>query len=173
MVVLIIGPSGVGKSDYGLHAANEVSECCFLDLDELVGKESGLPAGKLLPQIGNDAFFEVCRRQVDTLLKSWTQGIAIVAVGAGTLQSDKAYDWLLQYLDPTIAVVAPPEEVYLRGGTRNQNRNIDEFKRTEYSQYRRRLYEIAKYQCDVGGLPLEDARGRFKTMIRKLSQKHQ
>ena len=168
MVILVIGPSGVGKSDYGKHAKETVPGCQFFDLDSLVSKRAEMPASQLLPQIGNDAFLDCCQQEVDTLLLSCPESVVVVAVGAGALQSDRAGAWLSRHPGPMIAVVAAPDEVYRRGDERNQNRTLDQFIATEYSQHRQSLYKTAKYQCCVTGLSLEEARNRFTDMIGSL-----
>jgi shikimate kinase len=167
-VILVVGPSGAGKSDYGRHAAKAVPRCEFFDLDGLVGKRSGTPASQLLPKIGNDAFLHRCQQEIEALQNSRTETAAIVAVGAGALQSDQAHAWLSGYPGPTVAVLAPNTEVYSRGSERNRNRSLEEFTATEYSERRQRLYETAKYRCCVGGLSVEAARGQFTDLIRGL-----
>lgn len=168
LVALVIGPSGAGKSDYGSHAEKVIPRCRFFDLDKLVRERSNTPVSQLLPQIKNDAFLGLCQREVDVLLQSWNGGIAIIAVGAGALESVNAGSWLSQHPGPTIVVIAPPDEVYSRGGDRNKNRNLAQFTVTEYSQHRRSLYKAAKYECDVAGLSVEDSRIRFVEIIRSL-----
>lgn len=168
MVVLVIGPSGVGKSDYGEYAKKMVPGCLFFDLDSLVRKRVGMSVGQLLPQIGNDAFLDCCQQEVDALLQSCPESVAVVAVGAGALQSYRAGAWLSRHPGPTIAVVAAPDEVYRRGGKRNQNRTLYQFIATEYSQHRQSLYKTAKHQCCVTGLSLEEARNHFTDMIGSL-----
>ena len=168
MVILVIGPSGVGKSDYGRHAANVIPDCRFFDLDELVSQRSRTPASQLLGQIGNDAFLGRCQQEVDAISQSCTQDVAVVAVGAGALQSGHVGAWLSRHVGLTMAVVAPPAEVYRRGGDRNRNRTLEQFIATEYSQHRQRLYETAKCRCCVTGLSVEEAKNRFADIIRKL-----
>lgn len=167
-VILVIGPSGVGKSDYGQHAAKVVPRCRFFDLDSLVSRRSCTPASKLLPQIGNDAFLCCCQQEVEALLQSCTEGVAVVAVGAGALQSNQAHAWLAGHPGPTIAVVATAEEVYARGGRRNSDRTIEAFKKVEYAGHRKLLYNAAEHQCCVTGLSVEKARNHFTNLIRKL-----
>jgi shikimate kinase len=167
MVILVIGPSGVGKSDYGEHAAKVVPDCRFFDLDALVSRRAGIPASQLLGQKGSDAFLRSCQQEVDDISHSCTQGIAVVAVGAGALESGSVGDWLSRHAGPTIAVVAPPDEVYRRGGPRNIDRSLERFTQTEYSPRRKGLYyKSSTYQLDVAGLPLEEARIRFACLIR-------
>jgi shikimate kinase len=168
MIVLIIGPSAVGKSAYAEYAAGKVPGCCFFDLDKLVGQRAGIRASELLCKVQADGFLECCQREVDVLRKSCTHLASLVAVGAGALESPRAGAWLSQHHGPTIAIVAPPHEVYERGGLRNQGRDLAQFTRTEYSPYRLSLYSAARYQCDVKGLTLEDARTRFTDMVRSL-----
>lgn len=165
MIILVIGPSGVGKSDYGEYAQKTLQGCQFFDLDSLVRKQKKIPVSQLLPKIGNDAFLKCCQHEVDALFKSYLESTAIVAVGAGALQSRHASGWLSCHPGPTIAVIASPDEVYKRGGKRNCDRSLAQFTETEYSQARWDLYNAAKYQCCVTGLSLEDARNHFKNMV--------
>jgi shikimate kinase len=161
----------VGKSDYGQHAKSVIHCCCFYDLDDLVSRRSGMPAAiHLLFRIRKDSFLQCCMQEVDAITDSCTQGIAVVAVGAGALESCRASVWLSAYPDPTIAVYAQPDEVYKRGGWRNQNRSIEKFKETEYSPYRQSLYRNAKYQCDVTELSLDQARAHFVCKINEILQ---
>lgn len=171
MVVLVIGPSGVGKSTCAVFAAGKLPGCQSFDLDKLVGQRAGVPACHLLGKVGADGFLQCCLREVGALLESGTDVVSLVDVGAGALESHRAGAWLSQHQGRTIAVVAPPDEVYRRGGWRNQNRSLDQFIGTEYSEYRKSLYKAATYQCDVKGLPVEDARDRFTDMIRDLFTK--
>jgi shikimate kinase len=169
MVILVIGPSGVGKSECGKYAEVVIPDCHFFDLDEIVSKRSGTRADLLLGRIGPDAFLDFCKTEVDAISKSYIQGIAVVAVGAGALQSLRAGAWLSQHPGPTLAVFAPAEEVRRR--PRNQHRRIEEFKATEFSQHRQGLYEAAKCKVIVAGLTVEEARVRFSDKIRDLFTK--
>lgn len=170
MVILVIGPSGVGKSTCVEYAAGKLPGCRAFDLDKLVGQRAGMPAYRLLGEVGADGFLQSCQREVDALL-SRAHVVSLIDVGAGVLESHRAATWLSKHQGPTIAVVAPPDEVYRRGGWRNQDRNLGQFTKTEYSDYRQSLYRAATYQCDVKGLPVEAARTRFTDMIRNLLTK--
>jgi shikimate kinase len=171
MVILVIGPSGVGKSTCVEYAAGKLSGCRFFDLDKLVGQRAGIPACELLGKVGADGFLQCCQHEVNAMLQSCTDIVSLVDVGAGALESPRASAWLSQHQGLTIAVVAPPDEVYRRGGWRNRNRNLDQFTRTEYSEYRQSLYNAATYRCDVNGLPVDDARTCFTDMLRTLLTK--
>jgi shikimate kinase len=169
MVVLVVGPSGVGKSDYGEHAQKAIPNCEFIDLDSRVRERWAMPVSRMLPQIGDEAFLCRCQQEVRDLMESRTWGIMIVAVGAGALQSHRSIDWIAGHLGPTIAVVAAANEVYRRGGARNRNRCFEEFVDTEYSEHRKRLYATAKHRFDVSGWSVEEARNRFVALIRGIA----
>ena len=117
MLILVVGPSGVGKSKLGEYAGQNMVNCHFFDLDKLVKERTGCSTGKLLPEIGNDAFLDLCCREVDILCDNCLEGLYIVAVGSRVLQSCHALEWLRQH--STLAITAPAEEVYKRGGARN------------------------------------------------------
>jgi shikimate kinase len=170
MIILVIGPSGVGKSASGESAAQEIPSCQFFDVDAIVSKKSGMPASQLLGQKGPDAFFSVCRHEIEKIAQSSGGRTAIMAVGAGALVSHLARGFLSCFSTRTIALVAAADEVYKRGGQRNQARTLQQFKDTEYSPYRLDLYRNAKYQCDVTGLSLDKTKARFIGLIKAILQ---
>lgn len=168
MVILVIGPSGVGKTTYGRHVEEVIPECQFFDIDRLVHKRWNKSVRQQLHDDGNNAFFKRCQQVVDGLLQHCNESVGIAALGAGALQSDLVSTWLSNYPDPTIAIVADPDEVYRRGKQRNQNRTFEQFREMEYSQRRKDLYNIAQYQCYVSKLSLEEAKHYFADMIRNI-----
>lgn len=170
-VILLIGPSGVGKSDYGRFAAQQIPDCQFADLDELVGLQWSMRASEMLPKIGNDRFRERCEQVVRKITREKSTSITLVAVGAGALQSAGSGAWISGHEGSTIAVMAPPEDVFGRGGARNASRTFEQFRETEYSEHRQRLYKKAAHCCDVTGLSLENARPRFVDLVRQIAGK--
>ena len=162
-IILVTGPSGVGKTTLGRHA-DQIVDCQFLDLDRLVAARMECSSSKLLLSIGNDAFFGVCHDEIELLCNEHPNGLYVVAVGAGTLQSYHALDWLRQY--PTIAILDSPEEVYGRGGARNYYRSFEGFQRVEYSSYRDQIYETADHKLVVVGLSLQRAKDEFLERIK-------
>jgi shikimate kinase len=166
MVVLLVGPSGVGKSTLGEYAGQKVANCQFRDLDRLVEERTGCSASKLLPDIGNDAFLALCCKEVEALCAGCVDELCIVVVGSGALQSSHAPEWLRQHL--TLAITAPAEEVYKRGGKRNRARTCTEFEQTEYSPRRIEIYDSADYKLPVDGLSEQEAKDRFLELIESL-----
>jgi len=166
MMVLVVGPSGVGKSELGQCAEHQIVGCQFYDLDNLVKKSTGISTGELLPNIGNDAFLELCQEEVNALGCKCSDQLCVVAVGAGAPQSSDALEWLRCH--STVAVTASAEEVYKRGGPRNKDRSFEQFKQTEYSEDRNRIYESAEHKLDVDGLSLQQAKERFVELIESI-----
>jgi hypothetical protein len=149
VVVLVVGPSGVGKSECGKHAGDSIEGCSFYDLDALIRERSGMQVTKFHLQVGDDGFLDHCRQAVGALMASCTDGIAVVAVGAGALQSLKAKE---------------------RGGRRNIDRTFDAFYETEYSKRRLDIYSVPRYTCSVAGLSLEEAKGRFVEVVKGIGK---
>jgi shikimate kinase len=168
MLILLVGPSGVGKSKLGEYAGQKIANCQFFDLDKLVKVRIGRSTGELLRKIGNDAFLDLCCKEVDVLCDKCLDGLCIVAVGSGALQSYHALEWLRQH--STLAITAPAEEVYKRGGERNRNRTLEEFEQTEYSPNRIQIYDSADYRLVVNGLKEQQARDRFLELMESISK---
>ncbi len=167
-VILVIGPSGVGKSDYGAFAARKIPGGCFHDLDDEVARREGCSAGVLLPAYGADRFTETCGDVVRELARGNSQRrLLIIAVGAGALESARAAEWIFTF-PHTLAVMAPPAEVYARGGARNISRSLAQFTACEYSKQRCELYRRCAQQCDVTGLALQEARERFASVAHEI-----
>jgi|GEM_PF-5163707 len=165
MIVLLIGPSGVGKSSCGEYASQNLSSCEFHDLDDLVAKATGSTACLVLREQGNDGFIEICQRilsKIETEPRNKVK-LSLVAVGAGALQSHRANEWLKRYT--TVLVSAPEAEVFNRNPL-GRERNYLEFCRTEYSSRRQSIYNAATHKIFVGGLTKNDAQSEVLKYLR-------
>lgn len=170
MAVVVIGPSGVGKTTYGQHAAEQIERCRFVDLDAAVSASTGCPAGVLLPRIGSENFAILSGAVLLNIAHAPdADSSLVVAVGAGSLESTRAADWLFRF--PTITVIARPNQVFERGGLRNASRNLEQFEATEFSNARQCLYDRADQKLDVSDLSLEEAQARFTQIVRAVLRK--
>ena len=159
MLILIIGPSGVGKSTLGDYASKKFSNCEFYDLDNLIKKRYNSKSTKLLfSSIGPDLFFESSCKALTEIENKYDSQICLTAVGAGTLVSQKSKDLIVKYT--TISITAPQEEVFLRNPL-GLDRGIEEFKSTEYSKHRLSLYKSTNFNFKADGLNKEQSENEF------------
>lgn len=163
MVVLLVGPSGVGKSSLGRFACEGLPNCEFYDLDDLIKKNNaGESASSVLKRLGADGFFDQSRRAILQVEANCIDQVCVVAVGAGTLQSPQCREFLEKF--PTISIWAPPEEVLCRNPL-GRGREITEYKSTEYSTYRERIYKDSRFQFPVSGLDETTAKQKFAEFL--------
>jgi len=159
MLILSIGPSGVGKSSLASYASAKLSNCKFDDLDNLIAKESrAQEAQHVLIQYGSDIFFQKSVGIVENIRNQNDKQLYLIAVGAGTLESLQSKNWLKNYT--TISITAPPEEVIVRNPL-GPDRDIEEFKMREYSPFRLSLYQSANFNFPVDGLTETEAQAKF------------
>lgn len=161
MLLVLIGPSRVGKSTLGRYATDVLPRCLFYDLDALIAEETSERVSVLLPRIGNQAFLVHCRQALATLEQTVaaSSSLCLVAVGTGCLQAtDEATGWLGEHA--TIAITAPPAEVSTRDHVKGRD-----LVSTEYSAARQALYQRATYQFSVAGLAQDAARQSFVTWL--------
>lgn len=159
MFILLIGPSGVGKSSLGSYASAKLSNCKFDDLDNLIAKESGIQeAMEFLIENGPEIFFQKSVEIVENIKNRNDNQLYLIAVGAGTLVSQQSKSWLENYT--TISITAPPEEVIVRNPL-GPKRDFPEFKMTEYSPFRLSLYQSANFNFPVDGLNETEAHAKF------------
>lgn len=156
--IFLFGPSGCGKTTLGRHAASVLPFVKFHDLDHLVQKLTGIPAGQYLPKAGNDAFLAACIEAADRFVSPSPGALTLVAVGAGALQSEGALDWVR---GTTSVCLYAPALVNHPRNPMGPERAFSEYEATEYSPRRREIYRSARYFLDLDSLPLEAAQERF------------
>jgi hypothetical protein len=88
---------------------------------------------------------------------------SIVDVGAGSLQTAQGRDFFVERGQFAIAVVAPWALVH----SRHPGRDPEEFRRTEYSNEREKVYRAAKFQVD-SSCSVEESASKFRAAIQEL-----
>jgi hypothetical protein len=150
VIVYLVGPSGVGKSNAVFRLRTEHPELAVLDLDEdFNGRESDW--GAIGPRLSS--LHE----------QGASSSHVVVDVGAGTQTRPELTEFLRHLGARVLLVTAPPEQVILRqplGG----GRDPVEFEMTEYTT-RRELFSLASVAVDVTGLTQDEAAGRVAVAV--------
>ena len=157
MVILLIGPSAIGKTTLGRICASQMAEYDFVDLDEAIARLNNVPtAYQSARQFGLARFLSDCREIVATYDSKHANAnsILIIAVGEWALRMDKLETWLSSYR--TVSLVAPVDEVFQR---RNQLTDIsfENYCRFNYSEERKRIYANCDVALDIGHLTQAEA----------------
>lgn len=143
--ILVIGPSGVGKSCLCCHAGEMIDCIVVFDLDKEIRRIHG-PPSKLLPCVGADKFFEL---SIDIIkdIQANSRQQPIIVVGAGSLESNNSIK-LSDHGDLLIAW-ASAEVSFERAcssGRPYQN-NLSEYKNREYDvQKRMNIYSTHRWK---------------------------
>lgn len=173
MLILVYGPSGIGKSTALNAVARSCTSCGYHVLDDItaaVGINRGiiLPAQKarhLMGQIGPDAFLECGIEAIAKL----TGSPHVIDVGAGFLEAKNSRDWL-QSADERICFMASPEECYRRiradALRPRETRSLERYREVEFPPRRRDLYSAATHTLDVGELSPTQVAERLLSLLR-------
>jgi shikimate kinase len=136
--IYLIGPSGVGKTNYARHAAAMLL-ATHRDLDKLCQ--------------GNQFNWSFCERRLKAIEReARSDHIAyLVDIGAGA--GTQCCAELVKYLEPrqqsVVLIYAPPSEL-IRRNPCGPGRSPEEYEQTEYKS-RRPLHGIATHSIDVSG----------------------
>lgn len=157
MILFVLGPSGVGKSSACDRTLAQYPHIKYVNLDKRVG----------LPNPG-DIFWsrakQILREIENQDSKSNLHQIFLVDVGAGTLESQGAYDYF--YSKPCLIVLYDVAENVLKRLKENRpfdrwaNASVAELEKVEYTSNRQRFYALGN-RCNVMGLSEEEAGDKF------------
>ena len=147
--VLVIGPSGVGKStainycrDNNLLPGVEI-----LDLDYLVHKNENMEAREVLRLRGEDGFLQISIAAI-TRYAGEREKQYLIAVGAGTLQSQNAIEFIKSY--NSVLITANEDECYSRIVSARGNKRIKtDYINCEFSPLRKTIYGSANVSIDT------------------------
>jgi dephospho-CoA kinase len=170
----LVGPTASGKSTLAEALAKEDQSIYHLRLDTMVRTLD--PRSILSPIYGWGRFHRASIALI-TLAESHHKdhdAAILIDIGAGSLQTEAFYDFLAPRKQSLIYISAPPETVHQRAklarGSIWATKSIDEFKASEYSPQRMRIYSLASHVVDNSGA-LEDAYRSFVEIVRPKAPK--
>jgi XRE family aerobic/anaerobic benzoate catabolism transcriptional regulator len=148
--VALIGLRGAGKSTIGPRLARRL-KVPFVELDALVEKAAGLPAGQIF-ELHGERYFRRLEREVLSRLAA--DGEPVVLAAGGGLVTDPETYALLRSAFTTVWLSATPEDHYRRvlaqGDRRPMAGNPDAMAELRAMlTVRRPLYELASLRVDT------------------------
>jgi shikimate kinase len=178
MIVLLVGPSGVGKTSAYQAIEGRFAECVFRHLDGLASRwamelnrieredisllRNYLADDELLLGIGLQAVGDLAGRNPGKPL--------IIDVGAGFQDAKSAAH--LARLFTVVAIVGEPRVVYERAKChRAESRTFEEYRDVEYSAHRISVYEQCRYSIDTTAYSLEQTADRLDATLRQLRKR--
>jgi shikimate kinase len=161
MVVLLIGPSRAGKSTLGKRAVGMLPKAEFFDLDMLVEKRRQYDKAQGVQDAGWAQFWHRSQAELQALeaKHAGADGIAIIAVGAGSLQTSEGRAYI-QQAPNVIAITASFESIL----SRHPGRDPAELRTTEFSDDHMSLYSAVP-RIDTGIMDEASAAQELSKMI--------
>ncbi len=175
MIILLLGPSGVGKtSSYKLIAADlPECECCHLDglasrwgiAQGWLEKES---VGLLRSHISDDQLFLAFGLEaIGAFAVQNERRHCVIDVGAGFQDARSAEH--LHKIHQTIALTGDPLAIYQRKvQNRGEDRSFDAYSTTEYSQHRNAVYNSCSQIIDTTNQEKQETADALKSTIQNM-----
>jgi shikimate kinase len=174
-IVLIVGPSGVGKTAASQAVKPAFPELVFDDLDGLAARWAHSKGWidqanvHLLRQtIGNDDLFLVRGLEaINDLAKRSLDRSIVIDVGAGFQVATPA-----RYLcecHSCITITAAPEVAFKRiREERNDRRTLQEYINEEFNPHRTSVYDSSQHRIDTTNLTLEQTTQQLTDILRQI-----
>lgn len=172
MVIFLVGPTASGKSTLAKRVCAD-TEWRHEKLDRLVaGSDPSAPSGY-------DNWIPFWRESVNHIQRlereyAVSDDVCIVDVGAGTLQRCEAYGFFRDRAGQLIYIWAPADIVFERARRCRAGiwagKTLDQFRSSEFSENRRKIYELASKQVDTSKSVTESEVG-LKEAIRCIVRK--
>jgi shikimate kinase len=163
-IVLIVGPSGVGKTTASQAIRPEFPELTFDDLDDLAARwahSKGLidraDVHLLNRTIGNaDSFLLRGLEAISDLAERNKDRSIVIDVGAGFQVS-------------SITIIAAPEVAYKRiREQRNDSRTLQGYINEEFNRHRTSVYDASQHRIDTTNLTIEQTTQQLADFLRQL-----
>ena len=150
--ILILGPSGIGKTTATKNAMKHLKHVRFVVLDNIAhraARESGLIDKKdnlnaLISALGKDRnrFFDYGMQALHTFMGAHTASPVVVDVGTGFLDSNRSLGWITN--KPSLAITAESAIAYDRfKKARKLDISYEQYCSTQFSEFRMDCYNSA------------------------------
>lgn len=172
MIVLVVGPSGVGKTTCCKAAKSRFPSVIFRSLDGLVaawGVENGLIAAPRIAMLSRrfanpELFLDIGLLAIGQLAGKYPGRHLVVDVGAGFQVATTAQH--LHRLFRLIAITADPEVAYKRiKAERDDERTREQYLQYEYQPSRVAVYNSAQHAVDTSAQSVEQACEQFAGLL--------
>ena len=168
MIILLIGPSAVGKTTLGQLCASQMQNCEFVDLDDAVARLNGTStAYESAVKFGLPKFLIDCRDIVANCALAYASinVTLLIAVGEWALRMEEPEIWLSAY--KTISLMAPAEEVYQRRNHLTEM-SLEGYSRYNYSDARKKIFADCTIALHISGLTQEESVETLKEAVQSL-----
>ena len=125
-ITILIGPSNVGKTTIAKKLAAKKSNFIHLDMD----KEAS---------VNNPGFMKRAKKIIEDCRQKTS--VYLLDFGAGFQNNAEFYDLCYPYRESMVTIMDDPERIFKR----HPHRNWEEFRNTEFREYREKIYRLSKY----------------------------
>ena len=179
--ILLLGPSGIGKTTVMKYAAKMVRQVHFVVLDNIVHKkarESGLIDKKenlnaLINALDKDRdrLFEYGMQALEEFMSAHQGKPVVVDVGTGFLDGSHSLEWVVS--KPSLAITAEAAVAYDRfRKARKLDISYEQYSTTQYSKKRLACYNSAALVLKSDLLGKDTLCERFLFSLLSLLDKH-